>query len=141
MAKKSSVTNMSSAALYKLAQKREQEEMAKKQEAAKGKIDALKAKRRALVASQKKELAKIDTEIRKLGGKKPAASSRKRSGGSVSAAVLAAVSAAGEISTKDLKAALAKKGIKAANLGQTLAYLKRQGKISSPSRAVYSMSK
>lgn len=132
---------MSSAALYKLAQKREQEEMAKKQQAAKGKIDALKVKRRALVASQKKELAKLDTEIRKLGGKTAGTSAHKRSGGSVSAAVLTAVSAAGEISTKDLKAVLAKEGITAANLGQTLAYLKRQGKISSPSRAVYSMAK
>ena len=141
MAKKNSVNNMSSAALYKLAQQVEQEERAKQQEASKEKIVALKAKRRQLVAEQKKELAKLDAEINKLGGKAPSSSSRKkRKGGSVSAAVLEAITAAGEISTQDLKAALDSKGVKAGNLGQTLAYLKRQGKISSPSRAVYVIS-
>lgn len=141
MAKKNTVTTMSSAALYKLAQKREQEERAKHLEAAKGKIDALKAKRRELVAKQKKELGKLDAEIKKLGGKAPGSAKRKkRSGGSVSAAVLAAIAAGGEISTQDLKAALDAKGVTAGNLGQTLAYLKRQGKISSPSRAVYVIS-
>lgn len=142
MAKKNSVNNMSSAALYKLAQKVEQEERAKQQEAAKGKIDALKVKRRELVANQKKELAKLDAEIKKLGGKAPKSPSRrKRNGGSVSAAVLDAIAAAGEISTQDLKKALDSKGVIAGNLGQTLAYLKRQGKVSSPSRAVYVISK
>lgn len=141
MAKKNTVTTMSSAALYKLAQKREQEERAKHLEAAKGKIDALKVKRRELVAKQKKELGKLDAEIKKLGGKAPGSAKRKkRSGGSVSAAVLAAIAAGGEISTQDLKAALDAKGVTAGNLGQTLAYLKRQGKISSPSRAVYVIS-
>ena len=141
MAKKNSVDNMSSAALYKLAQRVEQEERAKQQEAAKEKIDALKVKRRQLVARQKKELAKLDAEIKKLGGKAPSSLGRKkRTRGSVSAAVLEAITAAGEISTQDLKAALDSKGVTAGNLGQTLAYLKRQGKISSPSRAVYVIS-
>lgn len=142
MAKKNTVTTMSSAALYKLAQQREQEEKAKQQEAAKGKIDTLKAKRRELVAKQKKELAKVDAEIKKLGGKAPSSSGRKkRSGGSVSAAVLDVIATAGEINTQNLKAALDAKGVTAGNLGQTLAYLKRQGKISSPSRAVYVIGK
>lgn len=139
MAKKSTVTNMSSAALYKLAQKREQEELAKKQQEEKEKIGALKTKRRELVAKQKKELAKIDAEIKKLSGRKARASTRKRESGGVSAAVLEAIAAAGEITTQELKAVLSKKGIAASNLGQTLAYLKRQGKISSPSRAKYTM--
>ena len=142
MAKKNSVNNMSSAALYKLAQKVEQEERAKQLEAAKEKIDALKVKRRELLANQKKELAKLDAEIKKLGGKTPKSTGRrKRNGGSVSAAVLDAIATAGEISTQDLKKALDSKGVIAGNLGQTLAYLKRQGKISSPSRAVYVISK
>ncbi len=141
MAKKNSVSNLSSAALYKLAQQREQEEVAKKQEAAKGKITALRLKRRELVTKQKKDLAKLDSEIRKLGGKAPGLPPRKRSGGgNVSAAVLATITDAGQINTQDLKTALEKKGVIAGNLGQTLAYLKRQGKISSPSRAVYAIS-
>ena len=141
MAKKNSVNNMSSAALYKLAQKVEQEEKAKQQEAAKEKIDALKVKRRELVANQKKELARLNAQIKKLGGKVPKSSGRrKRNGGSVSAAVLDAIAAAGEISTQDLKTALDAKGVIAGNLGQTLAYLKRQGKVSSPARAIYVIS-
>ena len=46
MAKKSTVNNMSSAALFKLAEKRAQEERAKQQEATREKVEALKAKRR-----------------------------------------------------------------------------------------------
>lgn len=141
MAKKNLVSNMSSASLYKLAQKREQEEMATKQEAAKEKINELRAKRRALVAKQKKELAKFDAEIRKLGGKKVRAPSGKRKGKNISSAVLEAIAAAGKINTQDLKTALAAKGVVAGNLGQTLAYLKRQKKIISPSRAVYAIKK
>ena len=142
MAKKNTVNNMSSAALFKLAEKRAQEERANQQEAAKAKVEALKAKRRELVAKQKKELAKIDAEIRKMGGRKPRSAGRKkRGGGSVSGAVLDVIAASGEINTQDLKVALAAKGVTAGNLGQTLAYLKRQGKISSPSRAVYVLSK
>ncbi len=140
MAKKNTVSNLSSAALYKLAKEREQEEMAKQQEANKEKLTALRLKRRELVARQKKTLAKLDAEIRKLGGKTPSSSMRKRrSAGNVSAEVLAVISEAGEINTQDLKAALAQKGITAGNLGQTLSYLKRQGKSSSPSRAVYAV--
>ncbi len=140
MAKKSTVSNLSSAALYKLAKEREQEEMTKQQEANKEKLTALRLKRRELVARQKKALTKLDAEIRKLGGKTPSSSPRKRrSAGNVSAEVLAAISEAGQINIQDLKAALAQKGITAGNLGQTLSYLKRQGKISSPSRAVYAV--
>jgi hypothetical protein len=142
MAKKNTVSNLSSAALYKLANEREQEEMAKQQEANKEKLTALRQKRRELVAKQKKDMAKLDAEIRKLGGKAPSSSKRKRStAGNVSAQVVAAIAEAGEINTQDLKAALAQKGIIAGNLGQTLSYLKRQGKISSPSRAVYAVTK
>ncbi len=140
MAKKNSISNLSSVALYKLAKERKQEEMAKQQEANKEKLTTLRLKRRELVAKQKKALAKLDAEIKKLGGKSPGSSPRKRSSvGNISAEVLAAITEAGEINTQDLKAALAQKGIIAGNLGQTLAYLKRQGKISSPSRAVYAV--
>ncbi len=141
MAKKKSVINLSSAALYKLAKEREQEELAKQQDANKEKLEALRLKRRELVARQKKELARIDAEIRKLGGKTSSSSPRRQSSdGNVSAEVLAVITTAGEINTQDLKAALAQKGIVTGNLSQTLSYLKRQGKISSPSRAVYVVS-
>jgi len=139
MAKRKSVTQLSSTALFKLAQQKEQEEMAHLKEAAKEKIEALRVKRRAFIAKHKKDVAKIDSAIKKLGGK--SARSAKRSSGNVSAAVLATIADAKKISTQDIKAALKKQGIKANNLGQTLAYLKRQGKITSPSRAVYAAKK
>ena len=36
-----------------------------------------------------------------------------------------------------VKAELEKRGVVAKNLAQTLAYLKRQGKVASPSRSIY----
>jgi hypothetical protein len=56
----------------------------------------------------------------------------------VTDAVLAIIQAAGEISTPDIKAELERQGVVASNLSQTLAYLKRQGRVSSPSRSMYS---
>lgn len=122
---------MSAAELYKLAQKREQEELQKSLEANKEKLIALRTKRRELVAKQKKELRKLDAEISRLSGKKTARKGRK-AGTSVTEKVVAIIAKAGKISTTDLKAELKKKGVATGNLPQTLAYLKRQGRVVSP---------
>lgn len=137
MARKKTVTTMSSDELFKLAEQRKKEEMAKEMEAAQEKINNLRAKRREIVAKHKKQLATIDNQIKKLGGKAPATTKKGR--GSVTSSILAIIGSAGEVSTADLKKALAKKGVNAGNLAQTLAYLKRQGRIISPSRAVYKL--
>jgi hypothetical protein len=86
------------------------------------------------VAAHKKALAALDAKIRKLGGK---ARGRSRSTGNVTDAVLAIVQAAGEISTGEIKAKLDEQGVVASNLSQTLAYLKRQGRVVSPARSIY----
>jgi hypothetical protein len=52
--------------------------------------------------------------------------------------VLDIVSQAKKISTKEIKAELESRGVVANNLPQTLAYLKRQGKVTSPARSIYS---
>ena len=52
--------------------------------------------------------------------------------------VLEIVSGAKKISTKDIKEQLEARGVVANNLAQTLAYLKRQGKVTSPARSIYS---
>ncbi len=137
----SKVDSLSSAELYKLAQKREQEEMKQMQEANREKLKALREKRRAMVAAHRKEINKIDREINRLSGKTNSAGKGRPRGGSITDAVIEIIGKTGQISTSDLKSALKKKGIVAGNLSQTLAYLKRQGRVSSPSRAIYTLAK
>lgn len=139
-ARKKQVTELSAAELYKLAKKREQEELQKTIEANKEKLVALRTKRRELVTKQKQDLRKLDADIARLGGKSP---TRKggRSGGSVTEKVVAIITRAGKISTADLKSELKRKGISAGNLPQTLSYLKRQGRIISPARTIYQVPK
>ena len=136
MAKKS-LTGLSSEELYELAREREEQEAAEAQEAVRAQIEELRTLRRETVARQRKELAAIDAEIRGLGGRAPRGKQRRSSGGSVTEHVYEIVSSAKKISTKDIKAELEQRGIVAKNLAQTLAYLKRQGKVASPSRSVY----
>lgn len=140
LAKKKPLTELSAAELYKLAQKREQEELQKTIEANKEKLAALRSKRRELVAKQKKELRRLDAEIARLSGKSPRKKSRKSSG-NVTEKVISIITQAGKISTSDLKAELKKKGVSASNLPQTLAYLKRQGRVISPARTIYQIPK
>jgi hypothetical protein len=139
MAKKKSVENMSAEELYALAQQREQEEQEAQQAALREQIDALRAQRRELVAKHKKELAAIDSKIRKLGGRAGRAGGRRRSG-NVTDQILA-ILGKGKASTQEIRDALESQGITAANLSQTLAYLKRTGRVTSPARAVYALAK
>ena len=135
MAKKN-VTNLSSEELYALAKEREEQEEAEAREAVKEHIDGLRQQRREMVARHRKELAAVDAEIRSLGGRAPR--SRRRAGGpSVTDQVLEIVTSAKKISTKEIKAELDNRGVVANNLAQTLAYLKRQGKVKSPARSIY----
>jgi hypothetical protein len=136
MAKKA-LTDLSSEELYELARQREEQEAEEEKEAVRAQIDELREKRRALVAKQRKELAKIDSEIKGLGGRVPRGKRRGGGGVSVTEQVLDIVSGSKQISTKDIKAELEARGVVANNLAQTLAYLKRQGKVASPARSVY----
>ncbi|MGD1984797.1 MAG: hypothetical protein PVF93_12930, partial [Chromatiaceae bacterium] len=128
----------SSEELYEMAREREQLEEAQAQEAARAQIDELRQQRRAAAARHRKELAAIDAEIRKLGGRTGPGRRRSASGGSVTEHVLDIVGNSKKISTKDIKAELENRGVVANNLAQTLAYLKRQGKVTSPARSIYS---
>ncbi len=136
MARKS-LSDLSAEELYEMARLREEQEEAEAKEATRAQIDELKAKRRDVVARQRKELAAIDAEIRSLGGRAPRRKSRS-SGGSVTDQVMEIVGKSKKITTKQIKAELDKRGVIANNLAQTLAYLKRQGKLTSPARSVYS---
>ena len=137
MAKKS-LSDLSSDELYKLAQEREEQEAAAEKEAARAQIEELRNARREMVARHRKELAAIDAEIRGLGGRGVRGKRRASAGGSVTDQVLDIVNKAKKVSTKEIKAELENRGVVANNLAQTLAYLKRQGKVSSPARSIYS---
>jgi len=138
MAKKKTLDQMSSNELFELAQARQEQEEEKEREAVREQLTTLREERRVLVAAHRKELAAIDRKIQKLSGK-PASGGRGRSSVNVSQAVLDILAAHKKLSTKEINAKLASDGIVANNLSQTLAYLKRQGKITSPQRSVYSM--
>lgn len=139
MAKKKSIETMSADELYALAQQREQEEHEEQQAAVREQIESLRNQRRELLAKHKKEVAALDAKIRKLGGRTRRAGGR-RAGSNVTSQVLE-VLAKGKASTKDIKAALEAQGVTASNLSQTLAYLKRTGRVTSPSRATYALAK
>lgn len=137
MAKKKTIEQMSSDELYELAKARLVEEQEAQKEQAREQIEALREERRELVAQQRKELAIIDRKIAKLRGTGKAA--RGRAGINVSTAVMDVLATGKKFSTKEIQAALSANGIVANNLSQTLAYLKRQGKVKSPARSVYAL--
>jgi hypothetical protein len=133
MAKKD-LKQMSAEELYALAQKKEKEEEAKQKEAMKTKIAELREQKKALMAKHRKELAAIDTEIRALGGR---SGGRKGRQSGASAAILELLGKNGEMDTKSIRSKLESQGVAVSNLGQTMAYLKRNGKVKSTGRGVY----
>lgn len=133
MAKKD-IQKMSAEELYALAQQKEKEEAASQREAAKAELAKLRATRKEILARHKKELSEIDAQIRAHGGRSTGASKGRQTG--ASAAILKLLSK-GKMDTKTIRAKLEAQGISVSNLGQTMAYLKRNGKVKSPSRGVY----
>jgi hypothetical protein len=132
-----SLDELSAAELFELAQRRQQEEKDRQREALKEQVEALRGKRRDAIARHKKELAAIDADIRALSGGGRAA--RPRGKVNVSQKVLDIIGAKGTASTTDIKKVLDDEGIAAGNLSQTLAYLKRMGRIASAGRANYKL--
>lgn len=137
MAKKN-LSELTSDELYELAREREEQEAAEAKEAVRAQIEALKTKRKEAMARHRKELAAIDAEIRSLGGRGATRGKRRSAaGGNVTDHVMEIVSKAKKISTTEIKAELESRGVVANNLAQTLAYLKRQGRVASPERSIY----
>ncbi len=140
------IDKMSANELYKLAQKREQEELKKLEAEKAAEIDSLRKERKALVADHNKALRAIDKKISALTGKKTkprksTAASTKASGhkrGSLTAAIIEILSSQESVTTNELRTQLKSKGLVSKNLNQQLAYLKRQGQVTSPSRGSYS---
>jgi uncharacterized protein YciI len=128
---------MTSGELFELAQRRKQEEKMRQREAHKEQLETLRAKRRELTGRYKKELANIDAEIKALSGGGRA--TRPRAKINVSQKVLELIGAKGKASTADIKQGLEAEGVAIGNLSQTLAYLKRMGRVVSAGRTFYKL--
>jgi hypothetical protein len=133
---KKDIQQMSAEELYALAQKKEKEEEAVQKEKAKAELAKLRDERKELIAKHKKKLAAIDAQIRAMGGRTGGASKGRQTGAS---ATILKLLADGEMDTKSIRARLESMGISVSNLGQTMAYLKRNGKVKSAARGVYKL--
>lgn len=140
MAKRKPIEELSAEELYELARQREREEREAAREANRARLEELREQRRELIAQHRKELAAIDREIRQLGGRTRSRNSGNGEG-KISERVLKLIEATGRISTKELKASLDQSGVETKNLNQLLAYLKRNGRVVSPSRGIYALPK
>lgn len=140
MARTKSIEELSAKELYKLAEKREKQEQEKKLAENKAKIDELKSKRKTIIANHRKELAAIDRQLKKLTGKSSVGKSKKdkKSSGTTDS-ILSLLKSNKSMTTAQIRAELEKDGQTVSNLSQTLAYLKRTQRVTSPARSTYSL--
>ncbi len=129
--------NMTADDLYKLAKQRESDEQKWIAEENKQKIADLREERKQLQARHKKEINEVNSRIRALGGKVAGASTTGKGRTGISAAIVELLDEVGELDTTAIREKLNSIGVSVGNLGQTLAYLKKNGKVDSVSRGVY----
>ncbi|MBF0256566.1 MAG: hypothetical protein HQL47_08955 [Gammaproteobacteria bacterium] len=131
-----SINDLSSEELFRMAEQRRIEEQAQRQEATKQQVADLRAKIRQLDSQYKKDRAALESEISELTGKSTASKGAGRTPG-ISAKIVEIIKAEGEISTRDINQKLKDAGIKAKNLSQSMAYLKKRGEVTSVGHGVY----
>jgi hypothetical protein len=132
MAKKD-INKLSADELYELAEARKKEEMQKQREELKSQVADLRAKKKDLEREHRKAIAAIDAEITQLTGRKTRSGSRA---GGTSAAIIDFL-ASGESDTGSIREYLEGHGYSVGNLPQTMAYLKRTGRVVSTGRGRY----
>ncbi|MEN8214648.1 MAG: hypothetical protein ABFR19_09835 [Pseudomonadota bacterium] len=130
------IKNMTAEELYKLAQQREVEERKRIAEENQQKIAELREERRQMQLRHKKEISEINARIKALGGRVSGAAGTAKGRTGASAAIIEILDA-GKLDTKEIRDKLEAIGISVGNLGQTLSYLKRNGKVVSVARGVY----
>ena len=143
--------NMTAEELYSLAKQREVEEQKKVMQESQQKIAELREERRQLQlkhnkemreetrqlkARHKNELKDVNAKIMALGGRVSGASAGGKGRTGASAAIVEILDA-GEMDTKEIREKLEAIGVSVGNLGQTLAYLKRNGRVASVARGIY----
>ncbi len=131
------LNNMTADDLYKLAKQREIDERKWIAEENKQKIAELREERKQLQARHKKEINEVNSRIKALGGKVAATSATGKGRTGISAAIVELLDEVGELDTTAIREKLNAIGVSVGNLGQTLAYLKKNGKVASVSRGVY----
>lgn len=136
-------SDLSAEELYALARQREKEEAERKDAERRQKREKLMEKRKEMVARHRKELADLERKIRELGGRVGRTGSaggrrgRRAGGASINQKLCEIVGTQSEMAIQDIKAQAEKAGLDTKNISQTLAYLKRQGRLTSPRRGVY----
>ncbi len=143
--------NMTAEELYNLAKQREIEEQKKVMQENQQKIAELREERRQLQLKHNKEIREetrqlkirhknelkdVNARIKSLGGRVSGASATGKGRTGASAAIVEILDA-GEMDTKAIREKLEAIGISVGNLGQTLAYLKRNGRVASVARGIY----
>jgi aspartokinase len=131
------LTNLSSTELFELAKAKEEEELLQERERSKEILRGLRKERRMLIAEQRRALAIIDAKIAAHSGVKNTSGEGNRRSGSSKQVLAVLVSAGGPLSTAAIREGLRTRGVSVGNLGQTLAYLKRRGRVTSPGGALY----
>lgn len=147
----SDYNNMTAEDLYNLAKQREIEEQKKVMQENQQKITELREERRQLQLKHNKEIREetrqlkirhknelkdVNARIKSLGGRVSGASATGKGRTGASAAIVEILDA-GEMDTKAIREKLEAIGISVGNLGQTLAYLKRNGRVASVARGIY----
>lgn len=143
--------NMTAEELYNLAKQREVEEQKKVMQEHQQKIAELREERRLLQLKHnkeireeirqlkirhKRELKDVNARIKAFGGRVSGASTAVKGRTGASAAIVDILNA-GEMDTKAIREKLEALGVSVSNLGQTLAYLKRNGRVASVARGIY----
>ena len=140
MPKVKSIDELSARELYKLAEKREKQEQQRLAEENKAKIEALKNKRKALIASHRKEITAIDRQLKKLTGSTATKKTKNnKSTTGTTEKIINLLATNKTMTTVQIRAALQENGLTVNNLSQTLAYLKRTKRITSPARSTYAL--
>ena len=137
---KKNINDLSSEELYALAREREQQEAERREQEIKQKRDELKAQRKEMLARHRKELAELERQISEMGGVVPRARGGRRrgaGGGTISQRLCDIVATRSEMTVGEIRDQAEAAGIDTKNISQTLAYLKRQGRLASPRRGVY----
>jgi len=135
------IEELSAEELYALAREREQAEARAQAEQFAEKRAELRQERKAMLARHRKELAEIEREITKLGGTvRRGRTTRKSSDGPTIVDQLCTIVASKPAMTvQEVREQAESIGVGTQNLSQTLAYLKKQGRLMSPERGVYAL--
>ena len=129
--------NMSADELFALANQKQADEKKWIEEENKGKIAELKDERKQILLRHKKEINEVNAKIKSLGGKVAGATTTGKGRTGVSAAIMGLLEDVENMDTKTLRERLDEMGVSVGNLGQSLAYLKKNGKVDSVGRGVY----